>query len=484
MGRDTIKDKVFSGLTWKMGERMLTQGISFVLSIILARLLSPDEYGTVSLVLIFITIANVFVTNGFGESLIQRKNADALDFSTMFYCSLALSIVLYAIMFVSAPLISAFYNSPELVSILRVLSLMLPISAINTIQNAYVSKNMMFKKFFTSSILGTLVSGIVGIWMAYEGYGVWALVAQHMVSIIVVTIVLFVTVGWHPQFLFCFARLKQMFGFAWKLTASQLINTLYSELRQLVIGKIYTSSDLAFYNKGNQFPSLVINNIDTSISSVLYPAMATAESRERLKQMTRRSMQISSFIIFPLMVGMIAVADPMIELLLTEKWLPCVPYLQLGCIYWMFQPGQTANAQAIKATGRGDIYLKLEIVKKIIGVSLLLLTMKISVFALVASNTIFAGISMLINMYPNKKLIFYGYREQLKDLGPSLILSCSMGVVVFLTGSLSAGNWILIPQVLVGVLVYIGGAHIFKVESYRYIVAYAGGLLRKKGVRK
>ena len=480
---NNLKKQVISGLFWKFGERIIAQGVSFIVSLILARLLLPEQYGIVALVLVFINLANVFVTNGLGESLIQKKDANSTDFSTIFYCSTGFSIVLYIVLFFSAPLIANFYNNQDLILVLRILSLQVPLSAIKTVQQAYVSKHMMFRKFFYSTLGGTLLSGAVGIAMAYNGFGVWALVAQYLVNSSIDTLILFITAKWRPTLQFSSNSAKQLIGYGWKLVVSQFINTLYSELRSLFIGKVYTSADLAAYNKGNQFPSLLITNINSSISSVLFPAMSLkSDDKVRLKELTRQSIKLSSYILFPMLAGLAVVAEPLIRLLLTENWLPCVPFLQISCIYWMFQPSQTANVQAIKAMGRSDMCLKLEIIKKIIGVALLLITINISVYAVVIANAIFAGISAIINILPNKKLIGYGIKEQVLDLLPSFVLSVLMFFITFQITRFAFNDIITIfLQCVAGISIYILGSWIFKIDSFKYI---CGTIKKINSIRK
>ncbi len=452
------RNGIVANLFWKFGERILAQGISFLVSLVLARLLLPSEYGTVALVLVFINLANVFVSDGLGEALIQKKNADDADFSTMFFCSLGLSIVLYAVMFFAAPLIANYYQDVTLVSVLRVLALRLPLAAINTIQHAYVAKHMQFKKFFFSTLGGTLASAIVGISMAYHGFGIWALVGQYLSNCFIDTIVLFFTVEWRPHLMFSLLSVKQLLPFGWKLMAAGFISSLYGELRNLVIGKVYSTEDLAFYNKGNHFPSLTVTNVDTSISSVLFPAMSSINNDpNHLRALTRKSMRMSSYVVFPMMMGMCAVGETMIRFLLTDKWIGCVPFLRLSCIYWMIQPLQTANAQAIKACGRSDIYLKLETAKKIIGVGLIFVTMRMGVMAVVFSNLLVAAISAIMNIYPNKKLIGYGYTDQFKDVFPALFLSSVMGAAVWgIYLLLGNSGYVLILQLISGAAIYVG----------------------------
>ena len=479
-GNTSLKNQVISGLFWKFGERIIAQGVSFVISVILARLLMPEQYGVIALILIFLNIANVFVTNGLGESLIQKQDSGDTEFSTMFYCSLAISGVLYMMIFIFAPFIASFYDNEELIILIRILALQLPLSAIKTIQHAYVSKHMMFRKFFFSTLGGTLISGTIGVIMAYQGCGVWALAEQYLVNSAIDMLVLFFTVPWRPKLMFDMQSAKILFAYGWKLMLSQLINTLYNELRSLIIGKTYSSADLAYYNRGNHFPSLIITNINTAISNVLFPAMSKVNnSIADVKNMTRRSMKVSSYIIFPLMTGMIAAAEPMVRVLLTEKWIFCVPFLRLCCIYWAFQPLQTANVQAIKAVGRSDICLKLEVIKKFIGFALLFASVPFGVFAIVISNTVYGGISMLINIRPNKKLIDYGYKEQFADIVPSFLLSAFMGGAVYAIGFIPTDAVIvLVIQIISGIALYIAGSYYFKIDSFVFL---AGSI--KKGKR-
>lgn len=481
MAKNGLKNKVFSGLAWSFGERILSQGVSFLISVILARLLLPEQYGIVTMVLVFINIANVFVTNGFGEALIQKKDATDDDFSTIFFFSMGTAVVLYIVLFFAAPFIADFYAAPELTSVLRVLAVQLLFAGINTIQRAHVQKHMQFRKFFFSSLWGTASSGIVGIILAYNGLGIWALVAQYLVNTIVNTFVLFATVTWKPKLVFSRTSAKELISNAVKLMGASLINTVYNELRSLIIGKQYSTSDLAFYNKGNYIPSLAITNVNSSISTVAFPAMATArDDKAKMKNYGKRAMKTSAFIIFPAMAGLMAVGNSLIGIMLTDKWLPCVPFLYWGCLYWACQPIQTTNWQIIKAVGRSDLCFKLEIVKKIIGVILIVVSLPFGVMALAASNALFAFISMLINIMPNKRLIDYSFKEQFMDLFPSFISAVIMGVLVYLLGLLPLHRLILlIVQVLAGVAIYVFLSWILKNDSLTYILDAIKPMLKK-----
>lgn len=482
-----VKDKstksiILSSLFWKLIERGGTQGIQFIVQIILARLLLPEDYGIIALVLIFTSIASVFVQSGFNTALIQKKDADEADFSSVFYLSLFVACLIYIVLCFVAPFIAMFYGEPQITSVLRVLSITLFFGAFNSIQNAFVARNMQFKKLFFSSTGAILISGIVGIYMAYTGFGVWALVGQQLCNQLFITLILWLTVKWRPQLLFSLGRLKRLFSFGWKLLASALIDTVYRDLRSLIIGKMYNPAMLGFYNRGQQFPQLLITSINGSIQSVMLPVLSSQQdNRPRVKEMMRRAIVTSSFIIFPMMVGLAVTAEPLVMILLTDKWLPCVPFLQIFCAVYAFMPIHTANLQAINALGRSDIFLKLEIIKKIMGLSILAVTVFYGVYAIALGGALGGIISTFINAYPNKKLLNYSYVEQWKDIMPSLLLSLVMGAVVYSLKWLGMAVWsTLIVQVCVGVILYVGMAWMFKLECFRYLVTTARGLFAIK----
>lgn len=337
MEQGDMKKTVFSGLFWKFGERITAQLISLIVSLMLARLLSPSDYGAVALVMVFITIANVFVSHGLGSALIQKENVDELDFSSVFYFNILISVILYLFIFFMAPYVAAFYNLPVMSAALRILGIRIIVAAINSVQHAYVSRHMLFKRFFWSTLFGTVLSGVVGVILAYKGFGIWALVTQYLTNTCTDTIVLWLTVKWRPIRKCSWNRTKILFSFGWKLLVSGLLDTGYKQLRSLIIGKKYTSEDLAYYNQGDKYPSLIVTNINASISSVLFPAMSKFQNeKEKLKQMVRRSIQISSYVLWPMLLGFAVVSKAVVSIVLTEKWLPCVPYIQVFCISYGF----------------------------------------------------------------------------------------------------------------------------------------------------
>lgn len=312
--------------------------------------------------------------------------------------------------------------------------------------------------------------------------GVWALVIQQVFNTAVDTIILWITVKWRPKWMFSFRRLKSLLSYGWKLLVSSLIDTVYNDIRQLIIGKKYTSSDLAFYNKGKSFPNMVVTNINTAIDSVLLPTMsAEQDNRERVKAMTRRSITISCYVLVPIMVGLGVCAEPLISLLLTDKWLECVPFLRIFCFTYAFYPIHTANLNATKAMGRSDMFLKMEIIKKVVGMTVLLTTMWFGVMAMAYSLLFTTITSQIINSWPNKKLLDYSYLEQLKDISPSLIASVLMGVFLYLIQFLGLSNILtLFIQVVSGVVIYIALSKFFHIESFNYILYVVKKIIKKE----
>lgn len=479
---NNVSNNTVSNFIWRLLERFGAQGVTLIVSIVLARLLDPEVYGTVALITVITAILQVFVDGGFSTALIQKKDSDDLDFSTVFYFNVFICIVLYVGLFFCAPFISGFYEMSDLTPVIRVLGLIIIISGLKSVQTSYVSRHLQFKKFFFATLGGTIIAAVVGIYMAYKGYGVWALVAQNIVNQTVDTIILWIVVKWRPKLAFSFQRLKILFGFGWKILLSGLIDRVYVELRSLIIGKKYSSEDLAYYNKANQFPNLIATNINASIDSVLLPVMSNEQdNRERVKSMTRRAIKTSSFVLWPLMIGLAACSTSLISFLLTDKWLPAVPYMVIFCITYGFYPIHTANLNAIKAMGRSDLFLILEIIKKIVGISIILITMWYGVLWIALGGIISNTASQIINSWPNKKLLGYSYIEQLKDLLPSLLLACLMGGIVYCVNFLGLVNWLtLLIQIPLGMIIYVGGAWLLKMEPFIYCLNILKSFLLKK----
>ena len=451
--------------------------MQFVLSIILARLVTPDDYGVIALILVFTQIAGVFVQSGFNTALIQKKDSDETDFSSIFYFSLFVALICYGILFFAAPYIAEFYSKGILSPVIRLISFTLFFGAVNSVQSAYVSKHMQFKRFFYSSMGAVVGSGIVGVVLAYKGFGVWALVWQQLTRDVLVCLILWFTVKWRPKWLFSLKRVKNLFGFGWKLHCSALLDTVFWNVYSLVIGRVYSSSQLGLYNRGHQFPQVIATNLDGSIQSVMLPTLsAYNDNVAEVKRLARRSISSSAYLLMPCMFGLAAVAEPFVELILTEKWLDCVPFLQLACIRYAISPIHTANLTAINALGRSDVFLKLAMIKKILTILNLLITVPMGIYAIVVGQVICGFISTFINSYPNKKLMGYSYLEQWKDIFPSFALAILMGILVFPLQYLSLDTWVcLIIQIVAGAVIYILLSKLFKLESFSYLLSTIKG---------
>ena len=463
-------------LIWKLLERFGVLGIQFVLQVILARLLNPRDYGVLSLMVIFTTLANVFIQNGFNTSLVQNKDVTEEDYSSVFWVSFAIAVVIYLGLFFAAPLIAYFYEMPTLVAPFRVLCLVLFPGAYNSVQLAKVSRELDFKKVFYSNVVGILVAGIIGIIMAVMGAGLWALVAQTLLNVVIACVVMAFTVKWRPRLVINPERIKVLFSYGWKLLVSGLMDTLYQNIQSLVIGKKYNSDTLAFYERGKQFPQYGINAINSAVQSVLLPAMsAEQDDITKVKSMTRNSVMLSSYILFPAMAGLAAVAPALVKLLLTEKWMDCVPYMQICCISFAFYPIYTSNLQAIKAMGRSDIFLKLEIVKKIIGMSLLVIAVFCfkSPVAIAMTGVISIPLDMIVNANPNKRLIAYSYKEQIKDILPSAFVAGAMFCIVYGINHFALGTGCtLVLQITVGVIFYVFFSAVTKLQPFRIMLSF------------
>ncbi len=478
---DTSKTHVISSLLWKFLERAGTQGVQFVIQIVLARILCPDDYGILAILMAFIALANVFVQSGFNTSLIQKKDSDETDFSSVFWLSLFVSLLLYIVLFFASPFIARFYKNDILIPILRVLALTLFFGALNSVQSAMVSKTMQFKKFFFSSMGGVVGSGIVGIILACNGFGVWALVAQQLANNLLISVILWTTVKWRPKFVFSIEKVKSLFSFGWKLLCSGLLDTGYRQIYNLVIGRVFTSSDLGIFSRGEQFPQVIATNLDGSIQSVMLPTLSSHnDSAEEVKQITRRSISTSSYVLMPCMLGMAAIAKNLVLVLLTEKWLPCVPFLQLACLAFALYPIHTANLTAINAMGRSDVFLKVEVIKKIIGIAVLVVTVPFGLVAMAAGRVFSGIICTFVNAHPNKKILDYSYIEQWKDILPYVLVAAAMALVVYFVGfiPLQAAP-VLFIQIAAGIFFYVLVSKIFRLEAFNYLVQTLREFMRK-----
>lgn len=457
---------------WQFTTKVASTLAQFVVSLVLARILEPALFGKIALVTVITSVLVVFVDSGLGVSLVQKKEADDIDFSSVFYVNLGLSLALYLMVFMAAPYIASYYNYPDLTPVIRALGTSLIVSGVMNIQRAYVQKTLQFRKFFYASLPATIIAGICGITLAYKGFGVWALVANNLLNCVVNAVILFCVINWRPKLIFSINRIKGLFDFGWKMFLSALLNTLYVNLTSLIIGKKYSAQDLAFYNKGFLFPSVVAANINYSIDGVLFPAMTEVQDViERVRSMTRRAIRISSYIICPFMMGLAFCGEPLIRFLLTDKWMESVQYLQVFCISFMFLPIHTANLSAIKALGRSDLFLYLEIAKKVIGLIAILISMQYSPIVMAYTFLGTNVLSQIINSWPNKKLLNYPYLQQLRDIIPNILLAVFMGCCIWPLSLLNMPDIVtLLCQFVLGVVIYIAGSKLFKYESFNYIL--------------
>ena len=471
------KKGIFGALKWKFLERITSQIVTFIVTLLLARFLTPTDYGVVAIITVFINLATVFVQGGFNTALIQKKDSDSIDFSSIAFFSLFIAGILYIVLFCSAPVIANFYNKNELIKLIRVLAIVLFVQAINSIQVAYITKKLKFELLFRANVIANLLSGSIGIIMAILGLGAWALVTQQILCQIFVCIVLFLTTDWRLTFEFSFERLRVLVPFGTKVLSQNLLVSLFLQIRTLFVGKVYQANQLAYFEKGKQFPQTLTDAINGTIQTVMLPVFShEQDNRIQIKNIIRNSIQMGYFIVCPLLVGLIVIAKPMILILLTEKWLPCVFYLQCFAISYMLHPIQIVPAQALKGIGDANTVLKIEIVRKIIELILLIISINISVEAVALSNLLSSFIGVIIVMPINKKKFDYKYGEQIIDIGVPLIMSLIMGGSCVAIGRIFFNNYIkIIIEIITGVIIYIAIAIVTRNESFKKIILTVKG---------
>lgn len=430
---NSLKNKVAKGAVWTLLEKLFTQVVGFIVGMVLARLLTPDDYGMVALTGIFFAVAGVLVDGGFGNALIQKKDADELDFNSVFYLNLVLSVVAYSVLFVAAPLIANFYKTPELTSIVRISAICFIFNAVNAVQNAELTKKMLFHLSFRISLITCLASALCGVTLALLGYGVWALVWSALIAGFVGVVTRWFIIAWRPRIMFSLARLKPLFSYGWKMAASTLIDQFFVHLNGLLIGKFYSKADLAYVNKGNSLPGLAMNEIDGTLGRVSFPALVVMQDdKDKLREAMRRMIQCSTFLVFPLMVGIAACSHSLLRLLYGSQWTPAAPYMMLACFSFALWPFHTINLRGIMAVGRSDIFLKLEIIKKILKLLVILIAFRHGVFVFMAASAFALGpLGVIINAWPNKKLLGYTIPMQIIDVLPTALLCIAEAMVVF-----------------------------------------------------
>lgn len=447
-----LTDKVAKGVFWVLLEKFGVQAAHFVVTLVLARLLTPNDYGTVALLAVFIEVANVFVDCGFGKALVQKKTATQTDYNTVFYLSLSFAAALYVLLFCAAPSVARFYGIPDLEPMLRVLALSLVFHSVNGVQNVELNRKMLFQLSFRISWVRVAVSSTVGISCAVAGYGPWALVWSSLAGGIAGVVARQLVIRWRPALSFSWASARDLFRFGWKLLVSALVDRFYSNLQSLLIGKFYKRADLAFVNKGRHIPNLVANLVSDSLRRVSFPALAKMQDeRERLRNAMRRVVRTSSFLVFPLMTALAVLADTLVELLFGSPWLPAVPYLRIICFSAMLRQVDIVNKQAIMALGRSDIALWLIIVRRVMCLVVMAFTLRLGVLVFFASSTlIVVPLGFVMNAFPNHILLRYTVGMQLRDMAAGFWLSAVAGAALYATSVLPFNPMLMLPFQFVG----------------------------------
>lgn len=481
MDQPSLKTKTINGVFWQFCQKGVGQLVSFAISVLLARLLMPEEFGVVALAGMFTVLTGIFTDCGMGTALVQKKEADDLDYCTMFWAQTAFSVIVYIAIFLFAPWFSSLFHTPKLTAVIRVLALGMVLGSIGGIQNTIVTRKMDFKVYFYVTLVSSILSGAIGIYLAYQGWGVWALVAQQLSSTVLSAITVFYQVRWLPRFIFSTERFKDLFGTGLKFMASSIIGTAFYQLRGYMVGMKYTPTDLAYYNRGEGVPNIFTRNIDSTLNGVLFPAFAKLQDdRAAVKNAVRRSIQTSSFLIFPMVLGLAAIADHLVVLLYTEKWVASIPFMQVFCISECFTILNTANMQVLRGIGEVNTLLKIEIYKKPVMIAILAFTMFISPLAIAIGMCIYGIYTMVINAFPNRKFINYHLKEQLKDVSENAITAIIMATIVFLIGRIDMNPYLLvILQVITGVIIYTGISEILHIESWTYVKKNATAYFQK-----
>jgi O-antigen/teichoic acid export membrane protein len=469
-----IQKKYFSNFIWRFLERWGAQGVSLIVTVILARLIEPEAFGILAIVTVFTSLFSVFIESGICTALVQKSDADEKDFSSVFYTNLLLCLFLYGVLFAGSPVIAAIYDFPELTAYLRVSGIVVIVAGVKSILVTFVTKKLLFKKFFFATLGGTIGAAVIGIWMAYSGFGVWALIAQNLFNNVVDTLILFITVKWRPICYFSILRVKSLLKFGMEILVYSLMMKGYSDLQQLLIGKFYTTESLAYYNKGNKFPKTIHDNTDTAMGNVLYSVMC-AEQKDniKLKNIVKKINLMSCFVVSPIVIGLAACAKPLITILLTEKWLPCVEYMQIFCVTYSMGAIYISNENAIKAKGKGNVLIKIQVKSVIICMCILLGALFVSVKAVALSSIVCVVIQHILVCAPNKELIDYPYLSQIKDILPNLLLTGVLGVVVWSVTLLSFNPCLTLGiQIILGIFLYLFGGKVFRLEGLEYALEF------------
>lgn len=469
----SLKEKTVKGVIWSSIDRFSTQGISFVFSMLIARMLLPSDYGVIAMLGIFMAVSQCFIDSGFGVALIRKKDRTETDFCTVFYFNIVVSCLFYGLLWLASPYIARFYDMPLLESVTKVWGLNLIVNAFGGIQNAQLSIAIDFKSRAKISVITTLFTGVIGLWLAYRGYGVWALVYQGLASAILRCILLWCIVRWVPKLIFSWKSFKELFSFGSKLLASSLLATVFENLSTIIIGKVYNAGSLGVYSRANHLAQFPSSNITGVLQNVTFPVLSTIQDEDdRLANAYRRFLRLSAFVVFPLMLGLSAVADPFIRLTLTDKWAGSIYLLQILCFALMWYPIHAINLNLLQVKGRSDYFLKLEIIKKILSVVVLCVTVPIGLVAMCYGRIFTSVVCLGLNTYYTKKIIGYGFADQMRDLAHVLIHALVMYALVWLVVQCLPGLWLqLIVGILVGMAYYLIGAYLMKFDELNELLA-------------
>lgn len=478
---ESLKNKTVKGTVWSSLDAFLGQGITFLVGLVLARLLSPEEYGLIAIITIFISVFNSIVDSGFSNALIRKQDATEVDYNTVFYTNLVISAVLSTALLFGAPLIADFFARPQLTPLTQAMSSIVVINAFSIVQNIRLTKNIDFKTKTKVSLIASVASGIIGIAMAFSGFGVWSLVAQQISRQLLNSVFLWVFNKWLPKLIFSWKSFKEMFDFGWKLLVSGLINTIWTEIYQVVIGKFYQPQTLGQYTRAQQFSSIFSSNLTSIIQRVSYPVLSQLQDdKERLKSGYKRIIKITMLVSFVLMLGLAAIAKPMILVLIGAKWLPAVPFLQILCFNMMLYPLHSINLNMLQVQGRSDLFLKLEIVKKMIGVLPLCLGIFVNIYYMLISSVFVGFFSYYLNARYSGPFLNYSIKEQVKDIMPGFSIALLMALPVYAISYLPLNPFVLLPiQLLAGLLIVLVLCEKIGLEEYKEIKSIVLGLLKK-----
>lgn len=478
---NSMRIQTIYSLFWKLLERVGRAIIELVVQIVLARLLAPEQFGALAIMLVFVNVGNVIVQSGLSTALIQDSEASSDDFSTVFWMSLCVSLALYAAVFFSAPSIAAFYSASELTWPLRVICLIYIINALNSVQVAKVTRDLEMRKIFIATLAASGISAISGIGAALAGLGLWALVLQQVTYQLSNCLSMFIQVNWSPSFVFNPKRARKLLGFGWRLLVSGLLDQGYSSLSDLIIGKQFSPTALGLVSQGKKYPMAIGSMLDGAIQPVMLSAVSRVQdNRAYVKIMVRRALKTSTYLITPSMTLFACCAPSFVPLLLGEQWASSVPYLQIYCFVYALLPIHTSNLQALNGMGRSDLFLKLELIKKSYGiVTLLICALGFKdVNLLVASYLVTGVIGTFVNAWPNKRVIGYSYLEQVRDIAPAFLLSAVASAPALAVGSIGLGAWeTVLLQVLSFVATYLGLSALLHLEELSYIVSTAQELI-------